>query len=146
MYHMYRCTPCLQDLAAYWKFNDPELNGIYRYQQCLEHLSGGTAASSRSAKGASRETGSLPQAWPAAHSAARSLQPWCVACSCRETLVARDSSGRGNDIHLITLPAASMQTIEQVQFKRCLGSAGPLAIQHMPRLRKAFFEGAGASV
>jgi hypothetical protein len=51
----------LQDLAAAWSFNDPEVNGIYR-----------------------------------------------------ETLMARDSSGRGNDLPLITLPAASMQVIEQV--------------------------------
>lgn len=58
------CTsthPPLQDLAAAWSFNDPEVNGMYR-----------------------------------------------------ETLVARDSSGRGNDLPLITLPAASMQVIEQV--------------------------------
>jgi len=32
----------------------------------------------------------------------------------RETLVARDSSGRGNDIPLVTLPVASKQTIEKV--------------------------------
>lgn len=50
-----------QDLAAYWKFNDPELNGVYR-----------------------------------------------------ETLVAKDSSGRGNDLHLVTLPAARKETIEKV--------------------------------
>ena len=57
--------PCsrrlIQDLAAYWSFNDPETNGIYR-----------------------------------------------------ETLVARDGSGRGNDLHLVTLPAARKQTIEKV--------------------------------
>ncbi|PRW20453.1 concanavalin A-like lectin glucanase [Chlorella sorokiniana] len=49
-----------QDLAAYWKFNDPELNGIYR-----------------------------------------------------ETLVAKDSSGWGNDLRLVTLPTARKETIEQ---------------------------------
>ncbi|KAL4422517.1 hypothetical protein ABPG75_008714 [Micractinium tetrahymenae] len=48
------------DLAAYWQFNDPEQNGVYR-----------------------------------------------------ETLVARDASGRGNDLHLVTLPSTNMQTIEQ---------------------------------
>ena len=48
--------PCLQDLAAYWAFNDPEQNGIYR-----------------------------------------------------ETLAAHDSSGRGNHLPLVTLPAASRQ-------------------------------------
>ena len=53
--------PCLQDLAAYWAFNDPEQNGIYR-----------------------------------------------------ETLAAHDSSGRGNHLPLVTLPAASRQTIEKV--------------------------------
>lgn len=57
------CKPATlpQDLAAYWKFNDPELNGIYR-----------------------------------------------------ETLVAKDSSGRGNDLRLVTLPAARKETIEKV--------------------------------
>ncbi|KAL4421057.1 hypothetical protein ABPG77_001352 [Micractinium sp. CCAP 211/92] len=48
------------DLAAYWQFNDPEQNGVYR-----------------------------------------------------ETLTARDASGRGNHLHLVTLPAASTQTIER---------------------------------
>lgn len=60
----------LQDLAAYWKFNDPELNGIYR-----------------------------------------------------ETLVAKDSSGRGNDLRLVTLPTARRERIEKVGRGRC-GSAG----------------------
>ena len=51
----------MQDLAAYWHFDDPQSNGIYR-----------------------------------------------------ETLVARDSSGRGNDLPLITLPALSTQHIDKV--------------------------------
>ncbi len=68
-YHQSATTVLLltlpQDLAAYWQFNDPEQNGVYR-----------------------------------------------------ETLTARDASGRGNHLHLVTLPGASTQTIERVGFKQ----------------------------
>ena len=54
--------PSAQDLAAYWQFNDPETNGLYR-----------------------------------------------------PTAVARDASGRGNDLRLVSLPAARRATIEQAR-------------------------------
>ena len=70
------------DLAAYWKFDDPQLDGIF------------TAA-----------------------------------------LKARDSSGRGNDLPLVTLPVASRQRVERVGGARALHlQPGPMSLMPASQL------------
>eukprot|EP00887_Chlorella_sp_A99_P000397 scaffold13.g397.t1 len=87
-------APLLQDLAAYWHFNDPQDNGVLAGLWVLSALT--EAATNSHAR--------VPLLLVS--------RPWLLAGIYRESLVARDASGRGNDLPLVTLPSLSTQRID----------------------------------